>query len=813
MLNINSQPLEDALNEFARQASVQVLYKSLMVEAKTAPRVVGELTARQGLERLLDNSGLRFEFINERTVAIRLEPSAAATQDSTMRLAQGQAMSSPAAQATQNEGGASTKLDEIVVTAQKREESIQDVPVPVTVVNPRTLVENSQLRVQDYYNRIPGLSLVAAGNGGEPIIAIRGITTGVATNPTVGIVIDEISYGMSVITSADAASIPDVDPGDLARVEVLRGPQGTLYGAASMGGLLKFVTMEPSFDRIGGDIQLGSSMVSRSSDTGYSARGAINIPLTPELSIRASGFKVRDPGYIDNIETGQRDVNERDASGARLAVKWRASDAFTLKLGAVFQETKRLGTDDVDVTLGQNLEQGFLKGSGIYNRKVQAYGATAIASLGAVELTSATGYSVDESANNVDLTTFGNGLFIPFALANFGVDRMATVTDREVKKFTQELRASIPLGDRVTWLLGGFYTEEDTFRYVDNSAANASSGAVVGSLFKTTLDGRFSERAAFSNLTIELSDRWDVQAGGRISQYRQSYPSVLSGPVIFAFYARDPVISPARLAEDRAVTYLLTPRFKISEEIMAYARLASGYRPGGPNLSCGIFAGVPCEFTPDKTENYDLGIKGNLLGRMLSFDASIYHIDWTDIQIAGVRFTIPNGGFTTYTGNVSRARSRGVELSLESRPLAGLTFAGWVAYDDAELTADFPLGSSFGREGDRLPFSSRLSYNLSTDFERALQGALVGTLGVSFSHVGDRAGNFQATAGRQIYPAYDRLDVRAGVKYEDWSLSLFVNNATDERGILRGGLDSTLYPSYFTYIQPRTVGITVGKVF
>jgi outer membrane receptor protein involved in Fe transport len=243
---------------------------------------------------------------------------------------------------------------------------------------------------------------------------------------------------------------------------------------------------------------------------------------------------------------------------------------------------------------------------------------------------------------------------------------------------------------------------------------------------------------------------------------------------------------------------------------MVYARLASGYRPGGPNTNSTPNP-VP-NYKRDTTQNYEIGVKGSALDHALNFDASLYYIDWKDIQLQ-----VFNG--TSIYVNGSRAKSQGVEFSVESRPRRGLTLAAWAAWNDAVLTQDFPntgTANAVGSSGDRLPNSSRFSGALSLDQEFPLTGAMTGFVGATLSYFGDRrdvfTSIFAASPERQYLPAYARTDLRGGARYETWTLNLFVNNATDRRGVVTGGIGAT-NPIAFTYIQPRTAGLSFSKAF
>jgi iron complex outermembrane receptor protein len=244
---------------------------------------------------------------------------------------------------------------------------------------------------------------------------------------------------------------------------------------------------------------------------------------------------------------------------------------------------------------------------------------------------------------------------------------------------------------------------------------------------------------------------------------------------------------------------------------MLYARLASGYTPGGSNGPlCHVF-GFSCEYSPDKTYNYELGAKGTALNHILSYDISLYRINWHDIQLHAV---VPPG--IGYLTNASEAKSQGLELSLEARPLTGMTAAAWGAWNTAELTEPFSPGiAAQGVPGDRLPYSSRFSGNFSLNQEFPLLSNMTGFVGASVSYIGNRLGAFSGAGSlpgpREYLPAYARTDAHIGMRYDTWTVNAYVNNAADKRGILERGVD--LLPVATLYIQPRTVGVNVTKIF
>jgi len=826
--NIPAEPLGAALQTLARSYDFQVLYRSEIVKDLQSPGAVGSLTSDEALIRVLSGTGLSYKYLDESTVTIvpidSLSPSGATNADEAaagkevgkkssqgFRMAQvGQGATPQPVAMTPAEDSA--QLQEVVVTAQKRSENLLDVPVPVTAINAQKLLDSNQVRLQDYYSSVPGLNLAPALVSGAPSLAIRGVTTGGYTNPTVGIVVDDVPFGSST-SIGGGTDAPDFDPGDLARVEVLRGPQGTLYGADSMGGLLKFVTADPSTDAFTARVSATTTNVHNGSELGYSFRGSANIPLSDEIAMRASVFTRTDPGYIDNVETGRRGVNKTDVEGAHLAALWRPSAAFSLKLSALYQQSTASASSQAYVESGLgDLQQSAPLGVGGYTKKMQAYSAIATATLGDMTLVSLTGYNVTSLADSMDFTQFLSQLSQQF----FGVPGTSLLNNSRTNKFTEELRLSGTIGERADWLVGAFYTHESN-QFVAREYAVASDGAVAGTWMSSdNYPTTYEEYAGFGDLTLHLTNRLDLQIGGRESQNQQAYTETIIGPQdsISVLYPglTVPIVNPSVQTKDNSFTYLVTPKLQFTPDLMVYVRLASGYRAGGPNPTSTIY-NLPPSFKPDRTENYEVGVKGQAFNRTLSFDISAYYIDWKNIQL----FLLQPVSGAGYYANASRARSQGLEVSVEARPWAGFTWSAWADWNDAELTEGFgPASVAYGVAGDRLPNSSRFSGNVSIQQEFPLGRQLTGFVGAAINYVGERVGVFTsappAIPPRQEFPGYAKVDAHAGINYGPWSFNLFANNLTDRRGVVGGGL-GTYQPIGRIYIQPRTVGVGVTRQF
>jgi len=824
-LDIPRQPLDSALKDFARQTGLQVARFSDRVDGSALVGPVnGDFSADDALKSLLDPQGLRYKMVNERTIVV-VKPGEAKATGATA------AASSEARQANSQEGAESNSfrerfrlaqttpepaqsaasveatpdslvLEEVVVTAQKRAENLLEVPVPVTAINAQDLVADNKLRLRDYYSSVPGLS-ISSNNLADSNLSIRGVTTGGLTNPTVGVTVDDVPFGSTTALGSRTAA-PDIDPSDLARIEVLRGPQGTLYGASSLGGLLKYVTVDPSTAALTGRLEADlNSVHNGDNNLGFGFRGGANIPVGDSFAIRVSGFTRRDAGYVDNPSLNASGVNRVHAEGARIAALWKLSDAWYLKLSALYQDTSAAGASYVAyVPALHDLQQSLLGGTGGYNHQIRSLSATIGGTFAGIDVIAISGYNIDTYHGTNDLS----GYYGSLADAVYGVGGVTQYQHARTRKFTQEVRLTGKLSDRLDWLVGGFYTHEDTptndFYAAVDPVTLASPGAIYDDAYPTT----YSEWAAFADLTIHFTPAFDVQFGGRESQNRQRYEETYSGGV----FGTTPAYNPPEYTRDHSFTYLVTPRYKLSSnhDLMVYARLASGYRPGGPNPTCVLYP-VPCQYAPDKTRNYELGLKGATAQHLLEFDASLYYIDWQAIQLQ-----VAQADGSTYFTNASSARSQGIELSSKLRPTRGLTLAGWIALNDAHLTTALPASSPvIGDSGNRLPFSSRFSGNLSLQYERRLSAHLAAFGGGSLSYVGDREDVFEpAGTSRFHLPGYAQADLHVGIRADEWTVSLFANNIADRRGLLSTG---QIGPETWVanYIQPRTVGLSASKTF
>jgi outer membrane receptor protein involved in Fe transport len=790
--NVPEQAAASGIAALGRQADIQIIAARKYTQGRQTNAVRGMRTVDQALDELLAGTGLTARRSGAGTYMVLPLPTTSrlSAQPASRQAADAASVSQPDSVALEPDAA------DIVVTAQKREERLQDVPVPVAVVKGEDLLHRNQTRLQDYYATVPGLSYEPGGRG-EPSLAIRGVRADYGSNPSVGITVDDVPYG-STSGTGGGYTPPDIDPNDLAQIEILRGPQGTLYGANSLGGLIKFVTVDPSPAGLSGRIQAGIVGVRNGDGLGYNVRGAVNLPISPDAAIRISGFTRQDPGYIDAPNLGISGINGSEAYGGRASVLLKPSTDLTIKLGALYQKQKIEGTSLSTLQPGLgSLEQVSLRGTGQLERETQVYSANIRYELGGLELVSVTGYNIGTIDSILDFTPAFGAVAEQF----LGVAGAAIPYDLKSRKFSQELRVSGDAGDFLDWTIGGFFTDENAPARQDIVAVDPATGTIVGALLEIPYRTKYKEHALFGHVTFNFTDRFDVQLGARQSWIDQEYVQTNRG-----------LLSPVETvtngkAQASPFTYLVTPRFRVSDDLMIYGRLASGFRAGGPTPNAAVL-NLPPQYDPDTTTNYELGLKGSALGRTLFYEASIYRIDWNDIQLL-----IVDPSQLSYIGNGGRAKSEGVEFSLDARPVKGLSINGWVAYNNARLAEDLPLGSSVqGEAGDRLPGSSKWSAHGAVDYRFGLSGDLSASFGASVSYVGQRVGNFvgSPSQARRDLPGYIRLDLRAGLEIDDWRLDAFLNNVSDKRGVL--GDQSGIVGSVL-YIQPRSIGLNLTRNF
>lgn len=714
----------------------------------------------------------------------------------------------------------------IVVTAQKRDERLIDVPVAVSAITSSTLVEQNINSLRDYFSRVPGLQY---GGPNTSQLSIRGVTTGERLgNPTVAIVVDDIPFGSS--TYLGQALIPDFDPATLERIEVLRGPQGTLYGASSLGGLVKYVTRTPSTTEFSGRLEVGANHVADGGE-GYSARGSVNVPIiTDKVGLSVSGFYRKDPAYVDNIDpvTGVRskDTNKSKYWGGRAALSIRPVEGVTIDLSAIRQLNDSVGDAEFSTFSITDFRPVFPTNNPSNPRfrellgdrttakvltdgraRISQYSARIGVDVGFGELTSITAWSRSRLSTVQDSTN-RLGFLLGFYPGTTGV---SFNNGASTNKFSQELRLS-GTGPVLDWLVGGFYTKE-------HSDAPQSLGVSGGGTTVLALDSfnpsEYRDLAAFADITYHVTDRFDLQLGGRYSGNRQTYSYIQKiDPAVEPIFGPSSTITSG--LKENAFTWLIAPTYHITPDVMVFVRAASGYRPGGPNANLPT---IPLQsFGSDRSVNYELGLKGTALDSALTFDLALFQIDWKDVQLQNSDLS---SGFVFFT-NGSKARVRGVEGAVNWRPWGGMAVDANASYTDAVLTQSLPeqvpgVSSLIAQRGDRMPNTPkfRAAVSLQQDFDLSDQASAFA--GATLTYVGDRLGQFVNLPGgdRTRLPSYANLDLRAGVSIQKrWDLSFYVRNLFDKQGVLTSENFSGLQTvPTVTFVTPRTVGVVLSAEF
>jgi iron complex outermembrane receptor protein len=796
-IQIPAQPLEQSLKDVARRTGVNILYSPALVSGRKASAINGTMTAEDAVSRLIAGTNLKIVGDGRGGLVLRVRRMGEARA---ARGAAGNAGAVGAAQVSAESDQADSVGDDIIVTANKRDERLKDVPSSVTALAGPKLLQQGATKLEDYAARVPGFTVqnVSVG-GGLNQLTLRGITTGFAGNPTVGFYVDDTPFGGSGGIGSSVLS-PDLDPADIERIEVLRGPQGTLYGAGAMGGLVKFVTRAPNTAEFSGRVQADLVSVDGGS-TGYALRGSINVPIAETMAIRINGYTREDPGFIDDPVHGVKDVNKNRFAGGRASLLWKPSDDTTVRLSATIQHQDNDGSATIDVDsftfrpLMGDLQHSRSPGADSLDTTLKIYDVRVTHDFGWAELMSVSSWGENRFSSNFDYTPSAKNLLS----ALFGVSGGGLVnTVNNLDKFTQEIRLTSPSANRVFWQAGLLYTSEHALAAQGIKPVNPTTGAVVPlpEILDSSIISTFKEIAAFVTVGYKFTDRFDISIGGRVSKNKQSATQTNIGLLA----------SPSgnSKSRDTSFTFLINPRYRVTENLMVYGRIASGYRPGGPNLS-------RSPFEPDRLVNYEMGVKTDIFDKILSVDLSAFLIDWKNIQLG----LIGSDGLG-YFGNAARAKSKGIEASGLLRPIKGLQIAGNITYLDAYIDEDLvaPL-TAIGKKGDRLPSTPHWAGSLNVDYDFELGGDWSGFVGASWRYTGQRRGDFANVFSfgrpRATLSSYDAFDLRAGLNYTQWTLSAFARNIADKRGYAAAFAQGAITAVSLT--QPRTFGIALSRQF
>lgn len=716
---------------------------------------------------------------------------------------------SSSATANDDKGAAEPRrsLETVVISATRRREPIRDVPMQVNVLNTEELQNGGARSLADYISTQPGVDLNSGGAPGIGGISMRGVTTGLQTIATVGVYVDDVATGSSSALALGGLTSFDMGLLDLNHIEVLRGPQGTLYGAGAMGGLLKYVTNEPDSTEFAGKVALTGAMT-RSGRASTTTSGMVNLPIKEDLAaLRVSAYLDRPGGFVDAMGLVRaRDINRGESTGLRASLLLSPTSALKVRLTANTQKIDRDGRNLVayDSTSGQPLDGGLTRSLTVaepYRARNTLTSADVEFNFGWARLNSITSYQTSETQTTLDQSP----TYAPL-LKQIGISVVSAPFSLDVnnRKSTQEFRLTSKSDRQIEWLFGFFYDYERGEQR-QGAGATLHNGSAAPNLLTVVAPSTYREAAFYGDLTWKFANGISVTGGVRTARNKQTLQQSLSG-----LFVGLPTVQSGE-SKDSSTTYLLTAGYALSQYSSVYGRVATGYRPGGPNISLRDAKGnllVPDSFEPDTLTSYELGYKADLLDRKLSLELSGYAIEWHDVQQNG------SLGSMSFLLNGGSARIRGLELSAKFVPSLPWTLTAAGSLVDAALAEAWPgLG---GKVGDRMPNTARFSASLSGRyaFNVAQHPA---HLGVVQRIVGKRRAGFAGGRFAPDYelPAYSLTDLQAGVDFDRMSITLFVRNALDKRaqlGVYPGGGAPT-GAALVSMSEPRTIGLTAKLTF
>ncbi len=770
----------------------------------------------------------------------------------------------PPQQTTTQEPTPPKLTEEMVVTARKREETVQEVPMSVAAPTEQQLRDMGAETIENVSANVAGFTVQNLGPG-QSQVAMRGVSAGqiVRDQPgvkeQVGVYLDESVISLSLFT-------PDIDLFDMNRLEILRGPQGTLFGSGSLSGTVRYISNQPKLNTSESVGEFTVSSVGGGS-IGASVKAAVNAPIGDKAAMRAVAYYTRYGGYIDAVQPGGRedeDVNDGDRIGARVAFRFEPSERLTITPRLLYQQVEMNGWNRIDafnilanpftttrpkvelndrnhfIQFEEPFTDDFLLGD--LNLEYDFGGAT---------LTSITSYTDrdvlvirDATALTASITGGSIGLSENIYTLN------APLYDAtQAKGYSQELRLSGDHG-RINWVGGVFYsdTERDYSQNLPVTGFSALSGiptagtklALTDELYKSDLHYEFSQLALFGEATFAVTDRFDVTGGLRFYDFEEDRAQIFDG--IFA----DPIDSVGSTSADGFAPRVILS-YKLNEDTRLNGQISKGFRLGGINDPLNLPLCQPGDLTTyggrptwdDETLwNYEAGIKSLVMGGRGSFNASAYYMDIENLQA-----TVTAGTCSSrIIMNVPSARTTGLEAEFEVAPNENFDFAVSGSFNNSELSSSITNAAGAVvagiQEGNRLPTVPEFQMAAAATYRRPMAG-FVGYLTGVYQHVGARytqvadqaagfgtvdisgfGGDIGGPFTQNIFtfnpelPAYDLVNLRFGILRNNWDAALFINNVTDETAYL--ALDQergTRARVGFLTNQPRTIGISTRMIF
>jgi iron complex outermembrane recepter protein len=789
--NIASQALSSALNECARQGDREILFAPDVVENLRTAGVRGELSLTDALDRLLAGTDLSYRMTDGRTILVERRGQGAlrAVEDQeSVRLARNDGAATTGSAVDTAEGASgqassssekndSLQLEEIVVTAQKRSERLQDVPISISVLSGAALDKSTVEGVTEALLRVPGVTVMNAVMGGGTNIVMRGVGAGAAHftgSSPVAYYLDSVPFGF-----VKSAFGPDPNAFDLQRLEVLRGPQGTLYGANAQNGVVRVLTNDANLNAF----ELKTrALVSTTDGGGGNYRGdvAFNVPLVEgKLAARAVVNYQDLSGWVDSPLRNH--INHAQLRNYRLKLNAQPTERLSLGLTAwrVSNDYGAPSASRDDGGISALLDEPLSTDYDTYGLKL-GYGFTGFA------LTSVTSYFDYANEGVLDLLVFG----FPISAANPNAFYSQI--------FSQEVILNSTSGNAWRWTAGAFYRDAKDRLFQD----------VIG-LLPAPLDltDRSESYAVFGELSRRFSnDRWEWTLGvrrfhddvsSRENVQGQGLPNV---PLIF----------------ETASFNSTTPRGVLTwhpgSSLMVYGSYSEGFRGGFPQYPTVVRQApsfVPAK--PDKLHNYEMGMKAEFLDRRISLESALYYIDWKDIQQV-ISLPIGNGIRIATLINSESASGLGLDFAVTARPVDGLELGANFSWNDLAMDADvISSGVALFEKGDRLNSSPEYTAGASAQYRFPLSAAFSGQFSVSANYSSEQSTHLlRGTA--IVLEGDDVLIARAAfsiLSADRWTATLFVDNLSNEYGVLVPFTPPELNPR----LRPRTMGVQFDYAF
>ena len=711
-------------------------------------------------------------------------------------------------------------LDSIVVTSSKRSERLQDTPTSSSVLSAEKLENLNVQGFAGYAGLVPNLNQAASSAPGFGTIIIRGFYTGPQqTTNTTAFYIGESPFSANGAFAFGSVITPDPDLIDVARIEVLKGPQGTLFGANGLGGLIRVIPLPPSTDLFSGSLRVGASKTSGGGGGG-NGRFSLNIPIQEGvLGLQVSGFDRHEGGFTTNVRTDTHDLGALQSKGGSVTALLTPTKDLQFTLRGLSQSLRSDGPWTQDEKLGTGTPAyGEHEISSFFNPTTKSnYQLVELTGQYETDVGTLTGTASHGKYNvrtQQDYSSYASLFQAAFCrtfpascLPTPDYNGLTNLNPRLSKKSGEVRFASKRLGP-IEFLVGGFATREDSTYFIDIQGRNSQLVAApppYDNIIASTNIGSYRERAGFGDVTYYLTDDIDVTGGLRYAKNKQNFHLSSTGLLGRA--------SQNIASEDSATTYQATARWRPTRELSFYGRFATGYRPGGPQNNP---AAPNPTFAPDKVKNYELGLKGSALDHQLTFDAAVYHVDWINIQLNALL----NG--IVIVGNAGKANVDGFESQATYNHPSGVSVGGSFGYNRSILkevggTTAAYIGAA---PGDQLPGSPRVTAALFADYRFPLVAGVEGDLGATVRYQGSKHAGYSlpgVVSPDYLIPSYTTLDLRAIARWDKYTLRAGVDNVTNKDGLsgystLRVTASQVVNSTAYV-IRPRFYYATLGYDF